>query len=107
MAILYVIIMLKIVRPFLKRVGDLNSTRESLNKPVVAIFFITLLISAYASELIGIHALFGAFLAGAIMPENNKFRNIFIEKVEDVSIIVLLPLFFVFTGLRTQIGLLK
>jgi len=107
LAILYVIIMLKIVRPFLKRVGDLNSTRESLNKPVVAIFFITLLISAYAAELIGIHALFGAFLAGAIMPENNRFRNIFIEKVEDVAIIVLLPLFFVFTGLRTQIGLLN
>lgn len=107
LAILYVIVMLKVVRPFLKRVGDLNSTRESLNKPVVAIFFITLLCSAYASELIGIHALFGAFLAGAIMPENNKFRNIFIEKVEDVSIIVLLPLFFVFTGLRTQIGLLN
>ena len=107
LAILYVIVMLKVVRPFLKRVGDLNSTRESLNKPVVAIFFITLLFSSYASELIGIHALFGAFLAGAIMPENNKFRNIFIEKVEDVSIIVLLPLFFVFTGLRTQIGLLN
>jgi len=107
LAILYVFIMLKIVRPFLKRVGDLNSTRESLNKPVVAIFFITLLFSSYVSELIGIHALFGAFLAGAIMPENNKFRNIFIEKVEDVSIIVLLPLFFVFTGLRTQIGLLN
>ncbi|MEO7978332.1 cation:proton antiporter [Flavobacterium sp.] len=107
LAILYVIIMLKVVRPFLKRVGDLNSTRESLNKPVVAIFFITLLLSSYASELIGIHALFGAFLAGAIMPENNRFRNIFIEKVEDISIIVLLPLFFVFTGLRTQIGLLN
>ena len=107
LAILYVIIMLKVVRPFLKRVGDLNATRESLNKPVVAIFFITLLISAYAAELIGIHVLFGAFLAGAIMPENNKFRNIFIEKVEDVAIIVLLPLFFVFTGLRTQIGLLN
>jgi Kef-type K+ transport system membrane component KefB len=107
LAIVYVIVMLKIVRPFLKRVGDLNSTRESLNKPVVAIFFLTLLFSSYASELIGIHALFGAFLAGAIMPANNKFRNIFIEKVEDVSVILLLPLFFVFTGLRTQIGLLN
>ena len=107
LAIVYVIVMLKIVRPFLKRVGDLNSTRESLNKPVVAIFFLTLLFSSYASELIGIHALFGAFLAGAIMPQNHKFRNIFIEKVEDVSVILLLPLFFVFTGLRTQIGLLN
>lgn len=106
LAVLYVIVMLKVVRPFLKRVGDLNSTRESLNKPVVAIFFLTLLLSSYASELIGIHALFGAFLAGAIMPENNKFRTIFIEKVEDVSVVILLPLFFVFTGLRTQIGLI-
>jgi Kef-type K+ transport system membrane component KefB len=107
MAIFYVILMLKVVRPFLKKVGDLNSTRESLNKPVVAIFFLTLLLSSYVTELIGIHALFGAFLAGAIMPENNKFRSIFIEKVEDVSVVVLLPLFFVFTGLRTQIGLIS
>ena len=106
LAICYVIVMLKVVRPFLKRVGDLNTTRQSLSKPVVAIFFLTLLLSSYATELIGIHALFGAFLAGAIMPENNKFRSIFIEKVEDVSVVVLLPLFFVFTGLRTQIGLI-
>src|SRR5207344_672389 len=78
MAILYVIIMLNVVRPFLKRVGDLKSTKESLSKPVVAIFFLVLLLSSYVTELIGIHALFGAFLAGAIMPENNKFRSIFI-----------------------------
>jgi Kef-type K+ transport system membrane component KefB len=43
-------------------------------------------------------------MAGAIMPENTKFRTLFIDKVEDVAL-VLLPLFFVFTGLRTQIGL--
>ncbi|SHG52728.1 transporter, CPA2 family [Flavobacterium fluvii] len=106
LALLYVLLMLKVVRPFLKRVADINRTKESLNKPIVAIFFLTLLFSAYASELIGIHALFGAFMAGAIMPENTKFRTMFIEKVEDVSIILLLPLFFVFTGLRTQIGLI-
>ncbi|PVX45547.1 transporter (CPA2 family) [Flavobacterium sp. 103] len=106
LAVFYVLLMLKVVRPFLKKVGDLSSTRESLSKPVVAIFFLTLLLSSYVTELIGIHALFGAFLAGAIMPENNKFRSIFIEKIEDVSVVVLLPLFFVFTGLRTQIGLI-
>ncbi|MFM9987952.1 cation:proton antiporter [Flavobacterium sp.] len=107
LALLYVLLMLKVVRPFLKRVADINRTKESLNKPIVAIFFLTLLISAYVSELIGIHALFGAFMAGAIMPENAKFRSVFIEKVEDVSVILLLPLFFVFTGLRTQIGLIN
>jgi len=62
--------------------------------------------SSCASEVIAIHALLGAFLAGATMPENNKFRSIFIEKVEDVLVVILLPLFFVFTGLRTQIGLI-
>jgi Kef-type K+ transport system membrane component KefB len=107
LALMYVLLMLKVVRPFLKRVADINRTKESLNKPIVAIFFLTLLISAYVSELIGIHALFGAFMAGAIMPENAKFRSVFIEKVEDVSVILLLPLFFVFTGLRTQIGLIN
>ena len=107
MSILYVFLMIKVVRPFLRRVGDLHSSREKLSKPIVAIFLLTLIISSYATEVIGIHALFGAFMAGTIMPENVKFRSIFIEKVEDVSLILLLPLFFVFTGLHTDIGLLN
>jgi hypothetical protein len=96
-----------VVKPFLKRIGDLYSHKENITKPVIAIFFLTLLLSSYTTEVIGIHALFGAFMAGAIMPENMRFRSIFIEKVEDVSQVMLLPLFFVFTGLRTQIGLLN
>ncbi|WDF67699.1 cation:proton antiporter [Sphingobacterium oryzagri] len=107
LAIGYVIIMIRVVRPFLIRIGELNTSKESLNKGIVAIFFLVLILSAYATEIIGIHALFGAFIAGAIMPENVKFRSIFIEKVEDVALVLLLPLFFVFTGLRTQIGLLN
>ncbi|WP_437921291.1 cation:proton antiporter [Sphingobacterium sp. LRF_L2] len=107
LAIAYVIVMIKVVRPFLIRIGELNASRESLNKGIVAIFFLVLILSAYATEVIGIHALFGAFIAGAIMPESVKFRNIFIEKVEDVALVLLLPLFFVFTGLRTQIGLIN
>ncbi len=107
LAVAYVLLMIRVVRPFLKRVGDLHSSRENLSKPIVAIFFLTLIISSYATEVIGIHALFGAFMAGAIMPENTKFRSIFIEKVEDVALVLLLPLFFVFTGLRTEIGLLN
>jgi GTPase SAR1 family protein len=99
--------MLKVVQPFLKRLGDIYSHQDTLSKPVVAIFFVTLLISSFLTEIIGIHALFGAFMAGVIMPQNLHFRNVFIEKVEDVSLVLLLPLFFVFTGLRTQIGLLN
>lgn len=106
LSIAYVGLMLWVVKPFLKRIGDLYGNKDVISKPVIAIFFLTLLISSYATEIIGIHALFGAFMAGAIMPENMRFRSIFIEKVEDVSQVMLLPLFFVFTGLRTQIGLL-
>lgn len=107
LAAVYVVVMIKIVRPFLHRIGALITAKGIVSKPYVAIFFLTLLLSAVATEVIGIHALFGAFMAGAIMPENNKFRTMFIEKIEDVALIVLLPLFFVFTGLRTQIGLLN
>jgi Kef-type K+ transport system membrane component KefB len=107
MAVAYVFLMLKVVSPFLKKIGDKYSGKERFSKPVVAIFFITLLLSSYATEVIGIHALFGAFMAGVIMPENTNFRSLFIEKVEDVAVVLLLPLFFVFTGLRTQIGLLN
>ncbi len=107
LAVTYVFIMIKVVRPFLMRVGDLHTTRENLSKPIIAIFFLTLILSSYATEVIGIHTLFGAFMAGVIMPVNIKFRNIFIEKIEDVSLVLLLPLFFVFTGLRTEIGLLN
>lgn len=107
LALGYVWLMLKVIRPFLRKLGDKYSNKESLSRPVVAIFFITLLLSACTTEMIGIHALFGAFMAGVIMPENMRFRNIFIEKIEDVALVLLLPLFFVFTGLRTQIGLLN
>ncbi|KIA87182.1 cation:proton antiporter [Flavobacterium sp. AED] len=107
LALIYVLLMIFIVKPFLKRIGDLYGTKDSIIKPVVAIFFLVLILSSYATEVIGIHALFGAFMAGAIMPDVPKFRSIFIEKVEDVALILLLPLFFVFTGLKTEIGLIN
>jgi Kef-type K+ transport system membrane component KefB len=107
LAMVYVATMLFIVKPFLKRIGDLYGSKDSLVKPVVAIFFLILIVSSYATEVIGIHALFGAFMTGVIMPDIAKFRTIFIEKVEDVSVILLLPLFFVFTGLKTEIGLIN
>nr|WP_315249690.1 cation:proton antiporter [uncultured Flavobacterium sp.] len=107
LAAIYVLAMIYLIKPFLKRIGDLYGSKDSLSKPVVAIFFLLLIISSYATELIGIHALFGAFMMGAIMPDVPKFRTVFIGKVEDVSVILLLPLFFVFTGLRTEIGLIN
>ena len=107
LAIIYVLIMLKMVRPFLERLSTVYNNKEKRRTPIIALFFILLIISSYITSIIGIHALFGAFMAGVIMPSSFSFRKIVIDKIEDVSIILLLPLFFVITGLRTQIGLIN
>ena len=106
-AILYVAFMLLVVRPFLKRIGEIYSNSEVLNKSIVAFLLLILILSSFLTQVIGIHALFGAFLAGVVMPQLTHFRKIVIDKIEDVSVTLLLPLFFVFTGLRTEIGLLN
>jgi Kef-type K+ transport system membrane component KefB len=105
--LLYVLLMLLIVRPLLKKLEHLYDKRETVSRSMMAIVFMVMLLSAYLTELIGVHALFGAFVAGVIMPSEINFRQTIIDKIEDVSLVLLLPLFFVFTGLRTQIGLLN
>lgn len=107
LAIIYIYLMFKIVRPFLHRIADTQTSKHIVNKSLIGLFFIVLFLSAYITEVIGIHALFGAFVAGVIMPSNVNFRKLFSERIEDVALILLLPLFFVFTGLRTQIGLIN
>jgi Kef-type K+ transport system membrane component KefB len=106
-SVLYVVFMLLVVQPFLKRIGEIYITKEILNKRIIALVFIILLASSYLTEIIGIHALFGAFLAGVIMPHNLNFKRLLTDKIEDISLVLLLPLFFVLTGLRTEIGLLN
>lgn len=106
-SVLYILIMFLLIRPFLRIVGHLYHNKEVVNKGLVALMFLLLVISAYLTEILGLHALFGAFIAGVIMPSNVKFRKIMTEKVEDVALSLLLPLFFVSTGLRTEIGLLN
>ena len=106
LAIAYVLLMLKVVKPLLKRRGkQLSGTHIPVT--VLATFIVVLIGSAYLTDAIGIHALFGAFMAGIVMPADIRFRNFFIEKIESVALFLLLPLFFVSTGLRTQIGLLN
>lgn len=106
-SLVYVLVMLLMVKPFLKRVGEIYSNSEVLNKSIVAFILLILIISSFLTQVIGIHALFGAFLAGVVMPQLPNFRRLIIDKIEDVSVTLLLPLFFVFTGLRTEIGLLN
>jgi Kef-type K+ transport system membrane component KefB len=107
LAAVYVCFMILVLKPFLVRMKDAFPTKETMNKGVIAFYFIILLASAYITELLGIHALFGAFMAGITMPADSNFRKVLVDKIEDLSLILLLPLFFVYTGLRTQLGLIN
>jgi Kef-type K+ transport system membrane component KefB/nucleotide-binding universal stress UspA family protein len=106
-ALLYIAAMLLVVRPFLARMGARVASKEGLTQNVVAGTLLLLLASAWATESIGIHALFGAFMMGAVIPKEGGLAEALAEKLEDVAVVLLLPLFFAYSGLRTQVGLLS
>ena len=102
LTILFIGFMLGMLRPLLAYVDRSIQSKQVL----VALSIILLLLSAYATNAIGIHPVFGAFLMGIILPR----RTVFIEQVrslDQVNNLLFLPLFFVYSGLRTQIGLIS
>jgi Kef-type K+ transport system membrane component KefB len=113
-ALAYIGLMIGIVRPLLSRLAarvlapnTLPLALDALPKNVVAIVVVVVLLSSWATELIGIHALFGGFLAGVIMPKEHGFARALGRRLEDLVVVVFLPLFFAFSGLHTQFGLLS
>ncbi len=107
LTVVYIVVMFVVVRPILKKVGAVYANQEVINKSFVSFILLILIVSATVTEVIGIHALFGAFMAGVVMPTNLGFRKVMMEKVEDIALVFFLPLFFAFTGLRTEIGLIN
>ena len=101
----FILAMIRVVRPWLDRFFD--AVPSPLSRTHTAQVLAVLLASALLTEVIGIHALFGAFLAGAIMPASHEFRQQLRERFESLSSVFLLPIFFAYTGLRTEIGLLN
>ena len=106
MAIAYIALMILIVRPAMGRLSRFYGNRGRLTQGVLASMFVMLLLSALATELIGIHAIFGAFALGAVVPHDSGMARELTDRLEDVIIVLLLPAFFAFTGMHTQIGLL-
>jgi Kef-type K+ transport system membrane component KefB len=73
----------------------------------VAGVLVAVLLSALATEAIGVHAVFGAFLLGAVIPHDSAVARAFAAKLETVVTVLLLPAFFAYTGMRTEIGLVS
>jgi Kef-type K+ transport system membrane component KefB len=105
--VVFIGVMLFLVRPRLPPWLAANGLELPPDRSVVAAALIFMTISALLTEVMGIHALFGAFLAGVIMPPGKVFRDGLTLQLENFSSVFLLPLFFAFSGLRTQLGLLN
>jgi Kef-type K+ transport system membrane component KefB len=93
-----------VVRPLLAPVFRPKPDQDPFSRDRVALAVGLACASALATEAIGIHALFGGFMAGAILPAGSDFRAGLRDRLDSFSSVLLLPLFFAFTGLRTQIG---
>jgi Kef-type K+ transport system membrane component KefB len=105
LALGYIAIMFVIVRPLAIRY--LGHDSEHPQRRMAVWVLVALLFSAMTAEWIGIHAIFGAFLLGAIIPHDSDIAQDFTNKLEDIVKILLLPAFFAYTGMRTEIGLVS
>jgi Kef-type K+ transport system membrane component KefB len=103
----YVGFMVFVARPLLARVVAWHEERGTVNKTVLTAVFVTLLLSALVTEYIGIHAIFGAFALGALIPAESRIAKELTHRLEDFVVVLLLPAFFAYTGMRTQIGLVS
>jgi Kef-type K+ transport system membrane component KefB len=103
----YIAAMAFVVRPVMQRLALLYGTKGRLTQGLMAVVFVALLLSALATDSIGIHAVFGAFALGAVIPHDSGLARELTDRLEDLVVVLLLPAFFAFTGMHTQIGLVS
>lgn len=102
---LYVGFMLLVARPLIIRAVRAQELRKTVSQNAFAVVVVVVLLSTLTTEAVGIHAIFGAFLVGAIIPYDSRLAYDLTHKLEDLVVVLFLPAFFAFTGMRTQIGL--
>jgi Kef-type K+ transport system membrane component KefB len=102
----FIAVMFLAVRPLAARLAR-RYEGASLSPGVTAAVLVALLLSALATEAIGVHAVFGAFLLGAVIPHDSAVARSCTRKLEAVVTVLLLPAFFAYTGMRTEIGLVS
>jgi Kef-type K+ transport system membrane component KefB len=106
--IAYLVAMFSLARPVVGRIVRRHEERGGeLDKTVLSVVFVVMLVSALTTEIIGIHAVFGAFALGAIIPAQSRLARELRHRLEDFVVVLLLPAFFAYTGLRTQVGLVS
>jgi Kef-type K+ transport system membrane component KefB/nucleotide-binding universal stress UspA family protein len=106
LSLIYIVFMLTAGRWLLKGMAAHYSRSNKVSQILLAAVYMSVVTSALIAEAIGIHFIFGAFLIGAAMPKNEGMVREIAQKTEDFVLIFLLPVFFVYSGLKTRIGLI-
>ena len=107
--LVFVSVMFKVVRPQLRRLIPAFERAGRLTPNILAIVLVGFLVSAWVTDRIGIHAIFGAFVFGVVMPREGGhalFAEI-LDKLEQVSVLLLLPVFFIVTGFDVDVSKLR
>ncbi|MDX1437340.1 MAG: cation:proton antiporter, partial [Anaerolineales bacterium] len=102
----FVLLMFTLVRRWLTRLMRMYEKRGRITQNILALVLVLVLLSSLVTERLGVHALFGAFLLGVLMPRDESFTNSLIQKLNDITVVLLLPIFFAYNGIRTDVGLL-
>jgi Kef-type K+ transport system membrane component KefB len=104
---IFLIMMFYVVRPQLRRFQKIYDRDDQLSDGAIAMVLVLVLAAALITEKLGLHLLFGSFLAGTVMPKDPRFVRHILGKFETITVVLMLPLFFAFTGLRTSVGLIQ
>jgi Kef-type K+ transport system membrane component KefB len=103
----FLLVMLTVVKRLLVRFENVFRKSGQLSENILALMILIVLFSALITERLGLHLLFGSFLAGVVMPKGPKFVRYVQDRFESATVLLLLPLYFAFTGLRTSIRLIQ
>jgi Kef-type K+ transport system membrane component KefB len=105
--LLFVAVMFTAVRWLLGRLLDRGRLADRLDGPLLAGILVFVLLSAWLTDRIGVHAIFGAFVAGAVMPRSSGVVAGIRDRLESMTLVLLLPVFFAVVGLSTRFGLIN
>ena len=107
LTVAFVLLAFTLVRPMLERLASGDGGKREPSTTMVVSAILTAFGFALLTQAIGVHAFFGAFVAGVVMPRSQLVRKVLHDRLYSLSAVVLVPIFFAFTGLRTQLGLLQ
>ncbi|KAF9582169.1 K(+)/H(+) antiporter [Lunasporangiospora selenospora] len=106
LSIAWNLILVYVVRPMFKFMIRFTKSEDEPSQTMMAFTLSVVLISAFVTDIIGVHAIFGSFLVGLIIPNDTRFADEVTKRIEDLVTVIFLPIYFALSGLKTQIGLL-